>query len=877
MFGSFGQQQQQPQQSMFGQSNNAFGQPPASGGGLFGQPSNNAFGQPQQQSSLFGGGSSASSNAFGNTSKPAFGFNNTSSGFGFGSQPQQSTGSSLFSSQPSSGFGASSNATTPTNNQGTGNPAYSPLQEKEGSTISTTCYYQTISCMPAYKNFSLEELRFQDYSLGKKFSSGTSGAPAAFGMNSGFGGTSTPASTTSFGAFGQPATTTAGTSLFGQTQPSFGSGFGQNTTAPTTGFGFGSSNTTSAFGQPASSTGGMFGQSSAPSAFGTSNTSGLGAFGSTNNTTTSAFGAPASTPSPFAFGTAATNNAPSAFGAASSTTPAFGFGAPATQQPATGTGFGFGATSQPATGGGLFGNSTTPATGGLFGNTNTSNTGGLFGAKPAGSGLFGAGSTTSTSLFGNPPATTTASNLFAAPAPLNFGATQPATSTTGLFGNTSQPSSGFGATSTNLFKPTGTFSGFGGGTATNTFAPTTSTSNFGGFSGNSFSSTTPNLFGQSTQQQQAQSVNLTASINRNPYGNIPLFNEPKRNFGSSVFATPAGSSSEDKLKNSSIHPSFSNKLTPKSISKMKLRGFDLSSPSKNSSTPTSLFDGSNRDDQVLGLDPRFQPRVSVKKLIIEEPEPTRKEIVSEASNVFDADLEERASNVYEEYKRNANSSTYYEEESITINSTPIKANTNIGKSLPGMQSTIAKQRIVKEPSSSNFSQPKNASPVSPEKTIVLPKRAANLPENYVISPSLADILKKSEDELTEVPNFVVELPGVGKIEFLEPVDIINSTPSKEKSEIKKIFGNLIYFEGFAAVVYDEKYAIKIPPRGSGFNVKSRVTLYGLWPKDSQGNIITNPNDPKHKNQISKMKKVADTKFVSFNNTDGSWCFEVEHW
>jgi nuclear pore complex protein Nup98-Nup96 len=136
---------------------------------------------------------------------------------------------------------------------GTSNPPYNVFTEKDPGT-SVALQYQSITCMPAYRGTSLEELRFQDYQQGRKtagaFGQTTFGAPAA---QPAAGGT---------GLFGQPAaptTTQPTSSLFG--------GFGNNNAAGAT-----PANNTGAFGsfgqptQPAAGTsgsslfGGAFGQ-----------------------------------------------------------------------------------------------------------------------------------------------------------------------------------------------------------------------------------------------------------------------------------------------------------------------------------------------------------------------------------------------------------------------------------------------------------------------------------------------------------------------------------------------------------------------------------------------------------------------------------------
>lgn len=59
--------------------------------------------------------------------------------------------------------------TTLTSNQGTGNPKYAAHEEVENPNQSKVAsLLQCISVMPAYRNWSPDELRMRDYELGRK-------------------------------------------------------------------------------------------------------------------------------------------------------------------------------------------------------------------------------------------------------------------------------------------------------------------------------------------------------------------------------------------------------------------------------------------------------------------------------------------------------------------------------------------------------------------------------------------------------------------------------------------------------------------------------------------------------------------------------------
>lgn len=211
------------------------------GGGLFGQNRPSAFGTAATSTpSAFGSTTGTSAFGQGQQQQSAFGMGTTTSAFG----------------QPAAGAG-----------QGTAIADFTATQDRDIAS-GVNNFFQTITAMPQYRNYSLEELRLQDYAQNRKTSAAA--APGGFGTatTGGFGSTATSTpfgqtGTSAFGqqagtsAFGQPQTSSAfgstgtGTGLFGQQQqPSTGtSAFGSGTTGfGSTGGGFGSSTGTSGFG-----------------------------------------------------------------------------------------------------------------------------------------------------------------------------------------------------------------------------------------------------------------------------------------------------------------------------------------------------------------------------------------------------------------------------------------------------------------------------------------------------------------------------------------------------------------------------------------------------------------------------------------------------
>ncbi|KAG0142457.1 hypothetical protein CROQUDRAFT_97540 [Cronartium quercuum f. sp. fusiforme G11] len=559
-FGGFGsnnqQQQQQPQTSglfgaapqpaasggfnVFGQqpsTTTGFAQPQASGFGsnTFGPPASttpfgttaantNAFGQPQQNTtSLFGApaqpqaapstgfggfGTAAPNTTFGGFGAGAVTTNNTNTGAGlFGAKPAVTNtfgttttgfGNNAFGQAAVTPFGAT-NTTAAAN--GTANPLYAAhtLVENE-STPSQKSTFNSISAMDAYKNWSFEELRFQDYMQGRKTAVPTNNAFGAQQSQqpAGFGGFNANTNANQPGGFNQPQQQAG---IFGNPAPAgnafglqapAGGIFGQQAAGATNAFGQTQNNTNNApFGAPAAQPANAFGNNSL--------------FGS--NTTSNAFGAQPAKPSIF-------GNTTNTFGA-STTAPATNnlFGQANTTQTQGGL---FGAQpnqTQPSTG--LFGqNTTNTGTTGLFGNNNNQNTT----AKPGG--LFGS-TGQSNSLFGQtqPNQATTAS-------PFGFGqnnqqTTQPGAG--GLFGNNNQSAQNaggglFGNNSNAQQQQPATTGGLFGNTATN--------------NNNAFGTSTGGLFGNNTNNN---SINTTGGL----FGQKPL------NSSTSLFGNKDGSGQQN--------------------------------------------------------------------------------------------------------------------------------------------------------------------------------------------------------------------------------------------------------------------------------------------------------------------------------------------
>lgn len=214
-----------------------------------------------------------------------------------GSTTGRSASGGLFSGTGTAGaiFGARDNATTSGLPPGaTTSLPFTPFTAKYNSYSSDIDCFQNILCTEAYRGWSSEELRLDDYNHGRK--QGNAGLGSSAQTNTGFGTIKTSPwftnaggfSSSGFGCFGPNTATTYVGSLFGakpatstSTSPFEGFGGGLFGVKPTT------STSTSPFG---GSGGGLFGAKPATS----TSTSPFGGFGGglfgVTNTETTGFG-----------------------------------------------------------------------------------------------------------------------------------------------------------------------------------------------------------------------------------------------------------------------------------------------------------------------------------------------------------------------------------------------------------------------------------------------------------------------------------------------------------------------------------------------------------------------------------------------------------
>ncbi|XP_036147663.1 nuclear pore complex protein Nup98-Nup96 isoform X2 [Monomorium pharaonis] len=869
------------------------------------QPSFGGFGTTNTSTNLFGTqqntgtnlfGTSTGTSAFGQANKPGFNFGTTSGTNLFG-QTQQNA-------QQTTPFGQTNTTNTnlfgTTTNFGNTNPTTVPAgtavkftpvittdsMSKNGISHSISARHCCIASMKEYENKSYEELRFEDYQLGRKgpqtglFGTSTQTSP--------FGGTTAGTSTggTGFGSMtgGFGATNQSGsTGLFGKPISNFGS----SATTTTNSFVFNSPPTTNLFGTNTQTK--PFGTAPTP-LFGTpstNQTAGTG-FGNINTTQNTGFGS--------AFGSTQPNQSIGLFNQNKSA-----FNIPSTSTSTGFTGFGQPATNTTT----LFGNKTT-TTG--FGGTST------FGATaPSTFGTntgFNTGSNAGSSLFNSSfkPAGQT-------PA-FSFGTTP--VSSTGLGTNTGLSLGG----NSSLFgqqKPGSLFGNTGNNTTFNnpgSFGPSTF-----GTSSNMISGTGIGLLNGGMTSNQAK-TNGSVPVHQQilalvsaPFGDSPLLKN----------LLPASGKTEELLKptnpaskvlNSPQYRVTANNKSPK----IKARVVSSSQLSKK-----SLFDGLEEEDPVITE--AFQPRPSAKRLVL-RPKSTINSLVQSPtengesvtrngtidgadisnamhSNNIEVNDKENHSQDNNRLANDRRSSTSWlkstlprknkilDDELLEGQRSPFSG-TNVPEEVNNTVAELRSQNNISNhsetinsiemPLNSTFDEKNSANLTIPNAesgqetdegsfsmlqsnwSMNMAKVTLRRVGYYTIPP-----LDKLDDfvcgETCIVPNFTIGREGYGNVYFPDSFDVYGLN-----------LDEIVHFRHKEVIIYPDDE--KKPPVGQGLNRKAQVTLDKVWPHDkSLHEPITDPQRLAAMNYEGKLRRVSakhDTRFLEYRPETGSWVFKVDH-
>lgn len=868
----------------FGQSNTApaFGSPNPAPFGSSTPSAFGGFGAPAPAPSAFGGFGApapAPTGGFGGFGAPApapsafgssaFGAAPTSSPFGapaptggglFGSAPAPATGG-LFGSSPApalGGFGSStstfggfgSTSTTPAFGSGStfGAPAPAPTGLFGSSTAPATS---------GFGGFGTSTSVFG--SAAPAPSTGLFGAPAPAPSTGLFGA---PAAPTLGGVGGgtkiQPYQVTNrqdGTSSINllaiSAMPAYENksfeelrfedysqgNRGVGTGAPSGGFG--------GFGAPAPApSGGLFGAPSSTPAFGAPApaTSGFGGFGSP---TPAPFGAPApapfGAPAPAPFGAPAT----SAFGAPA---PSSGFGTSAFGAKPSGGLFGAPAPSS----GGLFGSSPAPASGGLFGSTASSAPGGFGSQAPAPS-LFGAPAPApfgapAPAPFGAPapapfggfgsPSPAPSGGLFGAPAPSAFGAPAPGTS---LFG---APAPAPGSSLFGAPKPAG-MSLFGA-PAPSAPAPFSFAAPAPAFGAPAPPPYMPmpaappvgSVIPPATDEILAAQL---ASLEKNRKELEKSDNFRRKTLESSS-VTGASLSERDSIAAlAPIRiPYAAYRASPKSSAKLRPRGF--ASPEK---TPTPALNRLGSGGKPMPA-PDTMAASAATRLIVNISKPKLK-LSLQADQKKTSPL-----------KLSAENGTTFPQQSYA--QTP----------KPPSPTTPSTPEYLETPNGNNNSGYKYYQEVigSPEEETNGPRFSTGVnvtprltKAGYSCSPPIDFLASLPAEDLAAVPNFSIERPGVGRIEWEGAVDIRGID-----------LDQVVVIEPKSASVYTkEEEENKKPPIGTKLNRSAIITLEGVYAPEA-----TLESQEKFSKKVERQTKKMGAQLIDYDATSGVWKLKVQH-
>ncbi|KAI5206092.1 hypothetical protein E4T39_02718 [Aureobasidium subglaciale] len=675
---------------------------------------------------------------------------------------------------------------------------------------------------------------------------GMFGAAANNTQNKPFGGFSnTPSST---GGFGQPAANTTGGGLFGQqnaTNTASPFGGAQQNSAPANNSGslFGGGN---AFGQQQNQQQqGQTGTGTGTSLFG----GGSGAFGQNNQ----------QKPSPFG-------------GAATGSTGGSLFGGAQPQQNNTGGGlFGQNANNNQAQGGGIFGGAK-PATGGsLFGGAQAqqNNGGSLFGgaqAQPStGGGLFGGQANQQKpagGLFGganNQPATG-GSTLFggsqnqqqnAGGGIFGGGSTQQSGQSNSLFGQSNQQQSSFPAT-----------------LLTNPYGNDQLFSNLG----NPAPAVGPIATPLSGAQKPAKRPTALPQFKINPSASLRLITPQKRSngygFSYATYGTPGSAQSftsnglgSSLLQSGGLSRSLGKSFSTSNLNKSVGSGDSVLAPGAFTPNNRSYSGGSirrlkidrNLRTDLFGDNNPVEP--PTKRVSFDESDKGKTSINGYIETPPNSALVRTETDGSEP---SAEDLGYSRAERPSTNGTSVNGTSSINNQGRGNELPM----VPEDGPAPSSSQAKTVSAKD------LPRSQAD-PQigEYWMTPSMDDLRNMSRQQLKSVSGFTVGRYGVGKIEF-DPVDL-------SQVALDDIVDGIVKLNVRSATVYTT--GVNTPPMGQGLNVPSTITLENSWPRAQGGRLpVHERKGNRFDKHIERLRRVADTEFISYDPETGVWVFRVLH-
>jgi len=116
-----------------------------------------------------------------------------------------------------------------------------------------------------------------------------------------------------------------------------------------------------------------------------------------------------------------------------------------------------------------------------------------------------------------------------------------------------------------------------------------------------------------------------------------------------------------------------------------------------------------------------------------------------------------------------------------------------------------------------------------------------------------------------VADFEIGCRGVGRITFLEPIDLRG----------ERDLCHTVVFQNKSVAVYPDDN--NKPPVGQGLNHPAIIRLEHCYPVNKEtGQPVVDTADPRVKRKIEKLKGMEDTEFISYDAATGTWEFRVEH-
>lgn len=354
-------------------------------------------------------------------------------------------------------------------------------------------------------------------------------------------------------------------------------------------------------------------------------------------------------------------------------------------------------------------------------------------------------------------------------------------------------------------------------------------------------------FGTNPLQPGMQQQPLIATVDKNPYGNNPLFDlskVPNTPSGFKSGASAVALEGSSRKSNNAHYP-----ISPRVVSKIKLRGFNFH-PAKSSArqASTTNLEGIS-DDAVLGSG-AFAPRTHNKKLIFDND-------IDAASigNLVDSKNSDKRRVMFDPQLEYVAA-----KESNATGSTSAAATPATTKTTTTTTTIISEVTATKGAPSTSSSNSSNKNAASSSASNVA------LKNDYYISPSLDTLANMPKEGLKHVQNLVVGRKGYGEIRFDQPVDLTDVV-------IEDIMGNIVVIEEKTVVVYPDQE--NKPAKGTQLNLPAIIKIENCFSHDKNtGAPIKDPAHPRFSLFKERLRKRENVEFIDYTD-NGEWTFKVQ--